>query len=148
MSGSRESGLWNWLSKARKHYRDHLHMNRVENALAAGMPDVEGTLLDKQFFIELKSSARPARETTAVRFAVRDRQAQIDWLEARWTLAGNAWLLLQVGSGHRLIRYLVPGCYAETIYDGVTEQKIQTMSYSLIQDTAPDIVRRASRSPL
>lgn len=145
MSGSRETGLWSWLSKASKHYRDDLEMYRVENALAAGMADVEGCLLDSQFFIELKSTARPARPETPIRFAVRDREAQIKWLGARWRLAGNAWLLLQVGSGHKLKRYLVPGFYANTIYDGVPETDIEILARNHQADTAADIVARAAR---
>lgn len=109
------------------------------------MPDVEGTLTHHQFFIELKSTARPARPTTKVRFAVRDREAQIDWLTKRWALAGNAWLLLQVGSGHQAKRYLVPGKHAQKVYDGVTEDHLGHMSCIPESATPQSVLEVASR---
>lgn len=144
MSGSRETGLWAWLSKAKKHYREDLEMHRVENTLAAGMPDVEGCLHSSQFFIELKSTSRPARLETLIRFAVRDREAQQDWIEKRWSMAENTWLLLQVGSGHKLARYLVPGCFAKEVYDGITEDRLRRMARNDQSDTAAQIVKLAA----
>lgn len=145
MSGARESGLWKWLRKAQFHYRGALAMYRVENMLAAGMADVEGSLLDSQFFAELKSEARPARENTPIRFKVKDREAQMNWLKERWRLAGNAWLFVQVGSSHQAARYLIPGQYAQSVYDGLCEADIAILSRSSATDTAADIVARMAR---
>ena len=74
---SRESSLWTWLSGARKRLKSQLHMDRVENSVMKGMPDVEGHLLDAgQFWMELKASERPVSPETPVRFKVRNREAQ------------------------------------------------------------------------
>lgn len=144
MSGARESGLWKWLRKAEKTFRDRLDMNRVENSLGSGMPDVEGVLDAHQFWIELKSTARPTRETTPVRFAVRDREAQERWLARRWRFARNTWLLCQVGERHKAVRYLIPGDYAASVYAGVTEDELAAMSVNEGTENAEEIVALAA----
>lgn len=104
-------------------------MHRVENATMSGMPDVEGHLLGgSQFWIELKSSPRPARETTPVRFKVRGREAQVHWLRRRSAVGGRAWLLLQVGEASGRSIYLVPGTHAREVYDGVPERRLRELS--------------------
>ena len=103
-------------------------MNRVENLTMKGMPDVEGFLKENtQFWIELKSSERPARPTTPIRFKVRDREAQIEWLTKRWNLGGNAWLCLQVGSGADRRIYVIAGAHAAEVYSGVVETRLKKL---------------------
>ena len=66
---ARETGLWNWLKRASRDLREVLHMDRVENMTMKGMPDVEGHLQGySQFWIELKSSERPAKSGTSSGF--------------------------------------------------------------------------------
>lgn len=145
---ARETALWTWLKKAKPHFRYDLHMNRVENSTMKGMPDVEGHLIGQgfgQFWIELKSSARPARPATPVRFKVRDREAQVEWLRRRRMVGGKAWLLLQVGSGGARKHYLVPGEDAGEVYEGATEQRLQELSRLREGKHTPhDVVRRAA----
>lgn len=132
MSGAKETALWDWQKKAKAFFKHDLHMNRVENSTMAGMPDVEGYLRTcmrhGQFWTELKSTARPARETTPIRFAVRDRQAQIEWIEKRWGLGGAVSLLLQVGVSSHLVRYLVPGMHVRQVYEGVPESRLRELA--------------------
>ena len=147
---TRESGLWNWLKKARIHYKDQLHMNRVENSVMSGMPDVEGHLLKLAegggFWIELKSAARPAREWTPVRFKVRDREAQVLWLTRRRRVGGLSWLLLQVGSAGTRRLYLVSGAEAAGVYDGLTETQLDRLSVlpNAAKTTPEEVVLLAS----
>lgn len=123
---ARESGLWNWLKKARVAMAEDLHMNRVENSTMSGMPDVEGYLRgDGQFWIELKSAARPARASTPVRFKVRG--GQVEWLPRRWALGASAWLLLQVGEGASRSLYLVPGSHAGAVQGGLPEDRLRAL---------------------
>ncbi len=126
MSGTRESGLWRWLAKARPVLRDDLHMTRVENSVASGTPDVEGQWAQfGQFWIELKSEARPARDSSKVPFRVRD--GQVEWLRRRCAAGGQAWLMLQVGSGRSAGRYLVWGALAHQVRAGVTEDWLRAL---------------------
>jgi len=120
---SKESSLWKWLKKSKQQFAGDLDIHRVENYVSQGMPDVEGYLRHYgQFWCELKSAPQPARTTTPVRFKV--REAQVLWLTRRWLLGGNAWMLLQVGSGHKRCLYLVPGRYSREVCDGLTEDEL------------------------
>jgi hypothetical protein len=149
MSSTRESGLWRWLKDAKQELRDELHMQRVENSIGGGTPDVEGHLFAfGQFWIELKSAARP-KSDLPIRFKVRD--AQVEWMRRRAKSGFHrAWLLLQVGSGKSARRYLVPGRHAGSVRDGVTEAWLQEKC-SLLQWSGPgphsaaDVVRAAAR---
>lgn len=125
---ARESSLWIWLKSARLKYRGTLHMNRVENSVSAGMPDVEGQLKDHaQFWIELKSAPRPKGDGPV---AVKIRDAQVEWLRRRDKAGGNAWLLIQVGSAAKAKRYLVLGMHAARIQAGVTEAELADLAYT------------------
>lgn len=129
-----ERSLWAWLKKARLVFGAALHMERVENSVGAGFPDVEGYLQTDehggQFALELKSSERPVRNTTPVRFKFRNREAQIEWMAQRWRLGGNAFFLLQVGSGPDRILYLVPGDHGELLARGVIEAQLAVFALS------------------
>ena len=122
---ARESSLWKWLSKARLALPDTLQIERVENSIAAGFPDVDGFLAPAGAFqIELKSTERPARPATPVRFALRGREKQIEYMRKRWELGGNAFFLLQVGSGSDRILYLAPGNIGAELQRGITEMAL------------------------
>lgn len=146
-SSTREAGLWRWLKGARKVLRDDLHMQRVENSVGSGAPDVEGKLRGAgQFWIELKSTARPKRDGP-VRFRVRD--SQVEWMRRRAAAGGRTWLLLQVGSGRSAERYLVPGEHAKMVQNGATEttlmQVCEMRQYTGFSSRSPeDVVRRAA----
>ena len=127
-----EASLWKWLKGASKDGGKTLHMNRVENLCMSGMPDVEGATLEGQFWIELKSTTRPKKETTYLRFPTDGRAAQVEFLMKRWDLTCNAWILAQVSSAAGNVRnrriFLVPGKHAARIYEGVTEWQLQEMN--------------------
>ncbi len=146
VSSTKEASLWRWLKGAGRELRGDLHMQRVENSVGSGAPDVEGKLRQgEQFWIELKSAARP-KKNGPVRFKVRD--SQVEWMRRRVAVGGSAWLLLQVGSGRAAERYLVPGKYAKTVQDGATETTLTQMC-EMRQDRSnsndpADVVRRAA----
>ncbi|WP_027521730.1 hypothetical protein [Bradyrhizobium sp. Ec3.3] len=122
---ARESSLWNWLSKARLELPDHVHMERVENMLGAGFPDVDGYFAPHGAFqLELKSTKRPARPTTPVRFALKGREAQMAYLKKRWGLGANAFFFLQVGEGADRTLYLAPGDIGESLKAGILESAL------------------------
>lgn len=125
-SASREANLWKWLKRARAHYREDLHMKRVENSVGNGMPDVEGCLCGEQFFLELKCSARPARITTNIK--VRFEPEQIPWMIRRSNAGGRAFVFLQIGSGPDAQRYLLRPMDLAEVEAGCTEQRIAQLS--------------------
>ncbi len=145
---TRETGLWRWLKKARPELREDLHIKRTESPVASGIPDAGGKLRHAdQSHIELHTGARPRRDGP-VRFKVRD--TQVEWMRRRIAVGGQAWLLLQVGSGHGAERYLVWGIHAETVQGGVTETTLVQMcevrqcSPRLDRNDPADVVRRAA----
>lgn len=125
-----------------------LEINRVENKARRSMGDVEGIVARPghgQFWIELKTTHRPKRTTTPIRVKFQDGQSY--WLDKRWGMGGNAWLLVQVGKGHQAKRYLVPGCNAPIVEEGVTEDKLFGLSICLTECPAfEEIVLEASVS--
>jgi hypothetical protein len=127
---SRESSLWSSLSKARSLFGpDQIQLERVENLVAFGMPDVDGYLHTHfgrgAFTLELKAEERPARPETPLRFKVRD--SQLEWNKKRWRLGGRAFYLCQVGSGSRRILYLVPGDYGGVLREGIREADLKRL---------------------
>lgn len=131
----RESRLWAWLSKARPLLRLNLHMNRVENSIMEGMPDVEGCLLGRQFWIELKCEARPSNPRKKVR--PKFRPAQLPWLKRRMAAGGRAFILLQVGSGASANRYLLPADIGDSLLKGIREEKLKDLA--VLDPRAPAI---------
>lgn len=125
---ARESGLWRWLSGARRVLGADLHMTRVENLIGSGMPDVEGCYQGTQFWLELKSAMRPVRSATPVRFPTKGREEQASWAISRIAAGGRVGYLLQVGHGHSRTIYLCPGRYVPLLHAGATEAKIADWS--------------------
>jgi hypothetical protein len=115
-----EKNLWRWLAGSRKALADRvtggrLHLCRVENSAAVGYPDVEGCYNGRSFHIELKTAERPTRPST--RLDANLSRAQALWLDRRWRVGGSCFVLLQVDSGPRAARYLIPGDLAERLAD-------------------------------
>jgi hypothetical protein len=165
---ARESELWSWLSKARLHFKTRLHIHRIENPVSPGMPDVEGFLQgasvrrgggisvapgamirfepEGQFWFELKTTARPAKAATPIRFKMRPKQ--IEWARRRWALGGKCYWLLQVGHGGTRAVYMLAGDAGSAIDKGMTEAALGKrclMAASLFGDkiTPEAIIRKA-----
>ena len=129
-----EKSLWGWLAKARPVLADRLHMQRVENSIE-GSGDVEGFYTEAMpelapggdfvsFWLELKSEERPARPSTPVRFDLRKREKQIEFMRKRYVMGGAAYWLLQVGSYSERMIYLAPGDYGAALAKGVCEGQL------------------------
>jgi hypothetical protein len=106
-----EKNLWKWLSACKGPF---VHINRIENVLDKGTPDVEGwaraSHTSTGFQIELKTCERPVRKNT--KLTVKIELEQVEFMEARSAVGGVCYVLLQVGSGADAGRYLIPGGYA------------------------------------
>lgn len=126
-----ETSLWKWLSCLRGDLsRADLHMSRVENSAAPGMPDVEGCFRHKQFWLELKIGKR--RAGTSAVDVDHLRVKQVQWLHNRWLVGGNAWLLIRVESeaaSRDPALYLLPGNLARDVLEGMTELEMRRASH-------------------
>ena len=101
MSKVAEKSLWQWLKRAKAQI-DHLYLERVENRVGSGMPDVVGCYNGYGLFVELKTAAKPVRETTGIAIEIRDSQQE--WHEAWFEARGASFFLVQVGKE----RFLLP----------------------------------------
>jgi hypothetical protein len=148
---ARESSLWKWLAKARDELRDRVDLRRVEDAIGAGFPDVDGYLrgvpdvavqfhskaereeYEREsrwvfgFKLELKSEVRPARAATPIRFKVEKRAAQIEFMRKRYVMGEAAYFLLQVGEGADRMLYLAPGDCGARLKQGLTESELAVL---------------------
>lgn len=142
---AKESQLWEWLSKAKLDTNHRVDMRRVEDAMAAGFPDVDGfawlavgcgpsvvftpedpdgecSLLS--FKLELKSEKRPKNSATPLRFKVQKRFAQLAFMNKRYQMGEDAYFLLQVGEGAERRIYLAPGDIGARLKNGITEAEL------------------------
>lgn len=134
MSKTREASLWQWLSKAREPYGERLDIERIENSIGSGHPDVRLMVEGKHAYIELKTVARPARKTTGILVGL--RKEQVDWA-GRYNTAGgkSCYLLVQVGSGHAAERYLIDSYHFPFLFENrVDEGWLAEHSYTTKED--------------
>lgn len=135
-----EKYLWKWLKRAQLFYKQELHMNRVENGVGQGFPDVEGYLLGHgNFLIELKTATRP-RKDGIVRVKVRPEQ--IRWHLKRRTAGQTTWFLVQVGSGVRAMRYLLLGSQSTRLKKGMRESEMA--KYGILIEEPEEAIHNAA----
>lgn len=75
-------------------------MERVENLVARGTPDVEGCYDGFHFHIELKQCTKPKLSSTNLN--IRLEKSQIVWLKKRSYCMGNVFILLRVSKEYFL----------------------------------------------
>lgn len=138
-----EKNLWNRMREAMRVFRADVHYTRIENSVSDSYPDVEVSLLYQKVnygaTFELKTASRPAHFETSVPTKV--RPGQVRWLKKRWNVRGSAWLLVQVGSGKDLARYLIPGDLAGEAAEGRPESWYVANSVCEPNDPLDRIVR-------
>lgn len=140
---ARENRLWAWLSKVKETPR--LAIERCENAVSTGTPDVTVCYEGASAFIELKSAARPKRATTPVRFPTRD--GQVDWHTAWWEAGASTWWLVQVGQGHERSIYMLAGHWGEQLHKGMTELDLAAVSVLRSPKPSPmEVIVKARRA--
>ena len=140
---ARESALWDRCKTAAKQLRQmrhHVDLQRLENSVGTGHPDVEGCVDGGQVWIELKSCMRPARADTCIH--PKTRQSQSDWHATRVKAGCRInWVLIQVGEGHDARLYLVPGSLYDQVH--VPENELELLSCVPPKATVADILLRA-----
>ncbi len=134
---ARENVLWRWFKHGVKDLRD-LDIERVENGVARGTPDVDGCWGSVAFKIELKRVALTKSGVLKVKF----QPMQIPWLKRRWRAGGNVWVMLAVGEGHAVARYLVRGCDTACLED-TTIREIEEISVVAPDATPKEMLEAA-----
>ena len=94
-----EHALWENLRKRLR--SEGADAMRVENAVCAGTPDVNGCSDSVEFWVELKwVAAWPKMDRSSVNIGLRLEQAR--WLHRRGKVGGRCWILVQVGTDYLL----------------------------------------------
>lgn len=148
---AKENDVWKWLRDNCRPIKPRLHMERVENVASSGRPDVNGCFDGKVFDVELKRCKLPKRIDE---FDITWQKGQQPWLRERWKKGGLSWVLIFVGEGHKVQRFLVRGCDVDGLGENRTVGKkiLQRTSLETLEDlsvidpkaSAPSIVRAAA----
>jgi hypothetical protein len=142
-----EATLWRWLSQARRALARpaDLHLERLENMVGVGHPDVEGCYQGVQFWLELKVAKRPARNTTKLRFGSPLRDSQVEWAKKRIAAGGRVWYLIQIGAAQDRQVYLIRATShdIDALYSHVNEDWLRERDW--LDDATPaGVVRTAA----
>lgn len=114
-SKDRESALWGWLRNGLKDSGLRHHVQRVENSVKVGTPDVEGVIEGGQpFWIELKvATVLVSRPQLRIDTTVH----QVFFAQKRWEVGGNAWYLIRAGQHPKREHFLIPGNLSEELFN-------------------------------
>ena len=106
-----ESYLWQQLRGSRPFSEADIDLNRVENSVGNGAPDVEGCWLGKQVWIELKIF-----KGNRVHF----RYSQRTWIKRREKAGGHCYVLARKNNELRL--YDAPALVSSPVVDNAGER--------------------------
>lgn len=114
----------------------HLHLERIENLVAVGRPDVDVLAPNGRFTpMELKAvTGLPALPSTRVLGRVGLSQDQKNWHLAWRQAGGRSAILIGIGGNQQL---LIPGRY----HDSVNELSYAALLLAAEAQTWPDIIR-------
>lgn len=141
MADSLERNLWSWLKRGTFRSRD-LDMERVENGVSDGTPDVDGCFERVSFKIELKTGTVTIRENFV---RTKFRPMQLPWIKERTRVGGRVFVLLQIGRN----RYLVAGkdCQEFKRKD-LTLAELEKLAIVSPKCSQMDVLRACAHHPL
>lgn len=133
-----EDSLCDWLKKGAKQLARCI-VDNIENIPTSGWADNVVTYSGRTAWVELKYSKRPVRPTSKLTYE-KVKPTQINW-HRRYQLAESAtFFLIQVGSGHKAMRYLVDGLHAVRLSKPITEAQLSELSICKPWATADYII--------
>lgn len=99
-------------------------INRIENAVSIGMPDVNCCIEGSEFWIELKSPIEPKRQTTKL-FGSNHKlsQDQMNWMLSQRNAQGQAWVLISTDK-----RWMLVPIEHTDVINGMSVQEIVSIS--------------------
>lgn len=136
-SRSRESSLWEWLSRAAP---TGSMLKRVEDILDRGTPDVFMIYDGQVAVVELKSVQRAPTIYTEL------RAEQASVLRRWWRAGGRAYVLVQVGVARDAKRYLVAAERCDDLLQRVPESRLAELSDLDPSPSADKVIKHVCRS--
>lgn len=137
---NRETSLWNWLKEHLKELRPLRHdVQRIENMVAVGTPDVEGCIDGEAFWCELKV----AYERTGDMLLVKITTPQVRRALRRVRAGGRSWVLVRVcgETWRQNEHFLIAGEDAEELLLPVSRARIQELSASQPHAAAVELLK-------
>lgn len=136
----RETALWNWLKTHLKELRPLKHdVQRIENSIAKGTPDVEGCIDGETFWCELKVAYVLKADKIRIKITV----DQVRRAQRRVRAGGRSWVLVRVcGATWRENKhYLVPGEHAEELLVPVARARLEELSAAAPHAAAVELLK-------
>lgn len=126
---NRESALWGWLKTHLKELRQYglkYDVQRIENTVGKGTPDVEGCIAGDSFWCELKIAHQMAGDKVRVRITADQVRKALRRVKA----GGRSWVLVRVcgETWHTNRHYLVAGEHAEELMQPVSLARLEVLS--------------------
>lgn len=115
MAKGPESVLWSWFKSGLPQVGRPYHVERIENSVGSGRPDVEGCVGGVIVNIELKVAHHIRKDGTFSLPHLTNTQAY--WHHRRSEAGGISWFLIRAGDGAHREHYLVHGSRALVLYE-------------------------------
>lgn len=120
---TRESNLWRAVADEFVRCAPGVHIQRIENAVDTGTPDVEYCHEGRQGWIELKVAKKPARAATPVRIRHFSKEQRL-WHRDRVKSGGRSFILVQVEREY----FLFTGTLGAVLLDTLDLESMRDMS--------------------
>lgn len=137
---NRESALWGWLKNHLKELKPSRHdVQRIENGVAKGTPDVEGCIAGKTFWCELKVAHAMAND----KWRIKITSEQVRFALRRSRAGGASWVLVRCcGYTWRENRhFLIRGEDAEQLLQPLETSRLEELSACKSNAAAVEILR-------
>lgn len=137
---NRETALWGWLKDHLRELRPLLHdVQRIENVVATGTPDVEGCIDGETFWCELKVAYEMANDRVRVKITTQQVRRALRRVRA----GGRSWVLVRVcGPTWRdNEHFLIAGDDAEELLEPVTLARLLELSAAPPRSAAVELLR-------
>lgn len=118
----------------------HDRLERIENVLLPGMPDVNGCFIGHEFWIETKQPKEPARPGTPLFGSNHDlSQDQANWFLRQKNAGGNGIIYIQTD---RMTRLFIGGEFADLINVSTLRGLEAVALWSSLRDPADPMTAR------
>jgi hypothetical protein len=137
---NREASLWQWLKDHRKELRPLRHdIQRIENGVGKGTPDVEGCIDAKTFWCELKIALKMKGDN----FRIHITGDQVRKALRRENAGGRSWVLIRIcGDTWRDNRhYLIAGKNSEELMKPISRARLEELSACQPHAAAVEILK-------
>jgi len=113
--------------RLRKNMKQPLdRLDRIENVVGVGTPDVNYCIEGVEGWIEIKSPSAPKRKTTAVLKSQHNlNQDQKNWFKSQFNAGGTAWILLCMKTKW----ILVSGSWADQVNEMTTDRLLEISAW-------------------